>query len=530
MMMMPDFPVVTVAEMKALEGEAFKLGLPYDQMMERAGLGVAEAIQKRFNTLAPRSILGLVGSGNNGGDSLIALARLAQAGWRATALLSATETTDSPLAQRLEEAGGTIVGWSKFPDKNALITNCLSQAGLILDGLLGTGTRLPLRGPVAEILSALRSQPALPPVVALDCPSGVDCDTGEADELTLPARLTLCVEAAKTGLLRFPAADLTGELQRVPLGLPAGSWLPGQPNTRLLTTAMAHFLLPPRASNAHKGTFGSALLIAGSRHYTGAALLATAAALRAGPGLVYAAIPLSLHAPLACAVPEAIWEVLPEVEGGIAAEAASLIPPILANKQALLLGPGLGQAPTTRAFLTALLTEILPRQATPIPMVLDADALRLLATLADWPAYLPASCLLTPHPGEMAALTGLSIQAVQADRVAIARKFARAWGQAVILKGAHTVLANPSGQVVVLPGATSALAHGGSGDVLAGMAVGLMAQGLDAWDAGRLAVYLHFQCAVLATQTVGHPASVLAGDLVKEIGKVFRDLQTTSPS
>lgn len=293
---------------------------------------------------------------------------------------------------------------------------------------------------------------------------------------------------------------------------------------------LARSLLPDRPTLSHKGDFGSALIIAGSRHYTGAAILCASAALRSGPGLVHAAIPESIYGPLAAALPEAIWEILPEEAGGISLAAIAVIKPVLEGKNAVLIGPGLGNASSTHAFLAALFRDVLPAQESRLPLVLDAEALRLLPTLPNWPEWLPPGCLLTPHPGEMAALTGLKVSEIQADRVSVARQFAQEWRQTVILKGAHTAVANPSGLVEILPAATSALAHGGSGDVLAGITVGLMTQGLNAWDAGRLAVYLHYQCAVLALGTIGHAASVLAGDLVKEIGRAFGSLQASAPA
>lgn len=513
--------IVSVAQMQAIEARAIERGLPAAEMMERAGRGVAAYLLGKYPALQPRHCLGLIGRGNNGGDALIALIALARANWQTTALLPSPRDEMDPLLRGLVSAGGRLVVLPEMDDWATILPGLIGDSDLILDGLLGTGTRLPLHGDAERLLRALHEQPRLPAVIALDCPSGVDCDSGETSPFTLKAERTLCIEAIKQGLLKFPAALYCGKLKIIPLSLPAGAVLSEERQTRLLTRSEAKALLPTRRADAHKNTFGSALVIAGSRHYTGAAILAVSAALRSGTGLVHAAIPASLHAPLAARVPEAIWDLLPEQDGSLAPEGADLLPTILRGQQALLIGPGLGQSSQTQAFLTNLFTRVFPLEVPP-PMVLDADALRLLAGLARWPELLPPGCLLTPHPGEMSALTHLSIASIQAERTAVARRYAAQWGQTVILKGAYTVVAAPDGQVVILPVATSALAHGGSGDVLAGLAVGLMAQGLTAWDAGRLAVYLHGQSARLATKRVGHPAAVLATDLIAEIGLVLK--------
>jgi len=284
-------------------------------------------------------------------------------------------------------------------------------------------------------------------------------------------------------------------------------------------------LLPKRPDEGHKGSFGSALIAAGSLHYTGAALLAGSACLRSGVGLAYMAVPSVLHPALAGHLPEAIWELQPSFEGGFDAGAAGNFEDLLQEKDAWLIGPGLGLTAGTRAFFEALFGQVLPRLEQVPATVIDADGLSMLAGLPDWPSLLPPRSVLTPHPGEMAALSGLNVDAIQAERFELARHYAIAWGSTLVLKGAFTVVASPNGELRVLPFASSALAHGGSGDVLAGLICGLLAQGMEPFAACTLGVWVHAQASQLALQRLGHPAAVLPGDLPGEFGRAMRSLE-----
>lgn len=282
-------------------------------------------------------------------------------------------------------------------------------------------------------------------------------------------------------------------------------------------------LMPKREPDAHKGNFGRLVVVAGSRQYTGAAKLAIQAALRSGVGLVYGAIPEPIYPPLAASVAEAIWLVLPGSEGAISANAVRQIPELLDKKTAVLIGPGLGQTEGTCIFLFALL-EHLKRDHPELPLLLDADALNLLSATEKWHELLPKNCLLTPHEVEFSRLTGLETEAIKADRAGMAEKFARAWKQTLILKGANTLVASPQGQLRELPFANSVLAHGGSGDVLAGMTAGLLAQGLTPFDAATLAVWLHARAAELALAKLAHPAATLPSDLIAQLGFAMAEL------
>ncbi len=277
----------------------------------------------------------------------------------------------------------------------------------------------------------------------------------------------------------------------------------------------------PRPLDAHKGTFGTALIAAGSANYTGAAWLAGQAAYRIGAGLVTLAVPARLHAALAGQFPEATWVLLPEQAGFIAAQASAVIQEHLERATALLLGPGFGLEDTTAEFLSVLFGS----GATSLPpLVVDADALKLLRRLPDWARRLPSPAVLTPHPGEMSVLTGLPKESIQADRLAVARRYSREWGHVVVLKGAFTVIAAPDGEAAIIPVATPALARAGTGDVLAGLIVGLRAQGMEAFTAAVAGAWIHAYAGLQAVETVGNPASVLAGDVLQAVIQVINDI------
>lgn len=532
--------LVTVAEMRAMEAEANARGVSYETMMERAGLGVARFVNENLYVGEDEKIaVGLVGSGNNGGDALVTLAALARMGWTVRAYLTSTPDRSHPLMKRLLDFDAELVEMAQDAEFQRL-DGWLESAAVILDGVLGTGIHLPLRPETARLLGHVAEFDPPGTVVAVDCPSGVDCESGEMAEETIPADVTLCMDAVKVGLMRFPAYAAIGDLQVIDLELPED--LPTEKSLRrsVADYDMVGERLPLRALDAHKGSFGTVMAAVGSIPYTGAAYLAGMAAYRVGAGLVRMAVPGPLHAALAGKFPEATWLLLPHEMGVIAAAGAELLLKNLDRVTALLVGPGLGLEETTGEFLAHLLTgkssktarhplgfgsaaqnhETAEHLAALPPLVMDADGLRLLAKMENWPARLPEGCILTPHAGEMAALTGLSVEEIQAERMAVAEKYAQEWGQVVILKGALTVVAAPDGRVTVIPIATPALARAGTGDVLAGAAAGFRAQGLEAFDAAVCAAFIHGEAGLAASRTSAE-ASVVAGDLLPLIPAVM---------
>lgn len=537
--------LVDVQEMQSIEKEANAGGLSYEKMMENAGKGLTQVILQRFGVIDDRSVLGLVGSGNNGGDTLVALTYLVKNGWRASAFVLRKREADDPLLKRLGEAGGVVYTVEKGDDFEEL--DSLVQANkILLDGVLGTGIKLPLRGKLAEALDSVRRTVASmdnpPTVVAVDCPSGVDCSDGEVAPECIPADLTVTMAAVKLGLLKYPAANMVGELKVVPIGLD------GEKTWQNIKRYVADFdgvgeSLPERPPESHKGTFGTALILAGSINFTGAVLLAGKAAYRVGTGLVTLAIPAPLHTALAGHFPEATWLLLPHELGAITEGAVDVLTKNLERPTAMLIGPGFGLEEVTKDFLAGLFGASAQIRRGSIgfvtsrsqetseegvklpPLVIDADGLKLLAEIPGWASFLPSQSVLTPHPGEMAILTNLSIQDIQSDRLGIALRFAKEWGHVVVLKGANTVVAAPDERTTVIPVATPALARAGTGDVLAGLIVGLRAQGVDAYRAAVSGCWIHGQAGIRAAQKLGTSASVLAGDVLDEVAVVMSDFE-----
>ena len=536
--------LVTVSQMQAIEKEADENGLTFDQMMENAGRGLADIILEMYAEDVESEVVGLVGPGNNGGDTLVALSVLVSNGWKARAYLVKRKKDD--LVKRFVAAGGEILsGDNAFQQ----LAETIDTADVLLDGVLGTGIKLPLKKEIAELLSEvndiLDGLEESPLVVAVDCPSGVDCDSGDVADETIAADLTVTMAAVKQGLLKLPAFEYTGDLEVVDIDLPEDLPSLQASKTEVADPDAIAALLPERSLDSHKGTFGTALIAAGSVNYTGAALLAGEAAYRVGAGLVTMAIPASLHGALAGRFPEATWVLLPHEMGMIASNAAEVLAKNFERASALLIGPGFGTENSTKEFIENILegkysakkaaqrigfvrqeTEKTEENKAKLPpMILDADGLKLLAQIKDWYKKIPATAVLTPHPGEMAVLTGLSKEEIQQNRQEIANKYAKEWGHVVVLKGAFTVIASPDERMTVIPVASPALAHAGTGDVLAGLIVGLRAQGLEAFDAAVVGAWIHAQAGLYAADDLGTTVSVLAGDVLDSVSDVISDLE-----
>lgn len=534
----------TVSEMLALEKEANTSGLPYAEMMENAGKGIAEEIVKSFPEIKNKKIFALVGSGNNGGDALVALSQLASQGWDSTAYIVKLRESDDPLINRLLNANAQIILHEQNKDLHSL-TKLLQTNTICLDGVLGTGIKLPLKGDIAKVLTFVKDQLGKIQndlhIIAVDCPSGVDCDSGEVAPETIPAEMTVTMAGMKVGMTKFPAAIVSGDVCFVSIGNIEHLNVYKRNHKLLLTSDIIKQFLPKRPIDAHKGTFGTAFIVAGSVNYTGAALLAGLAAYRIGTGLVTTAIPEILHTTLAGQFPESTWVLLPHELGVISAEAAKVVRDNIDRVTAILIGPGFGQEDTTKEFIKRLFTikgeqkkgkigfiqedkQNEGNQTFNIPLVMDADALKLISTIEDWHKLIQKETILTPHPGEMSIMTGLSVNEIQNDRIEIAQRFARNWGHVVVLKGAYTVIASPEGEVAIVPIASSALARAGTGDVLSGLIVGLRAQGVSAFGAACAGAYIHALAGLLAASRLGTTASVIASDVLNAVPEIIKDL------
>lgn len=543
--------LVTVQEMKQLEAAANDAGHSYAAMMENAGRAVAEAIQQRVATKGKR-VLVLVGPGNNGGDGLVAARYLSQAGAQVACYMWKPRAEDDPNLKAVLQHNIHCLQANRDGNGKTL-RKALQNADVIVDALLGTGVTRPIEGSLLELLDLVRevirerrstpapclvplvpylpAKPSIeassPYVVAVDVPSGLDSDTGQVDPAAVHADMTVTFVAVKRGQLVFPGAQATGELVVADIGI--DTTLSAGIETEVATSDLVSKLLPERAPNAHKGTFGRVLIVAGSINYTGAPYLAAAAAGRVGTGLVTLAPPQPLHTVLATRMSEATFLLLPHSTGVLAPSAIKLLGEHIKGYSALLLGPGLGHEKETVTFVHQLLgiagvsagrqigfqrePSTTSEQIELPPLVIDADGLNALAEAEQWWSHLPAHTILTPHPGEMARLSGLNIQEIEQDRLAAARDHAARWGQIVVLKGAFTVVAAPDNRLTVIPFANPALSTAGTGDVLAGSIAGMLAQGLSPFDAAVCGAYLHGLAGEIVADQVGN-AGALAGDLL----------------
>jgi ADP-dependent NAD(P)H-hydrate dehydratase / NAD(P)H-hydrate epimerase len=507
--------VVSVEQMRAVEQAAVDLGASLDELQRNAAGAVADELERMLRgTGSP--LLFLAGRGNNGRDALIAAAIMRDRGHDVAAYLAPGAGSDDVVRRLL--AGGARVHLEQGPGDHALLREWVEGASAIVDGLLGIGIRGEVREPVAGIITVVAEACARfsVPVVAVDLPSGIDADTGGIAGVALPADCTVSLGCVKEGVLKFPAAGYAGRLLPVGIGLPRGS--DDFVHLHLILPEEVRKLIPARPPDAHKGRFGRVLVVAGSRRYVGAAYLAGAAAARIGCGLVTLAVPEWQQTALATLLPEATYLPLPEAASDEdAVENIEAVAEMLAESEALVVGPGLGQGPSPARLVRGVLEA--NERGRRVPCVVDADALNVLAGWDGWWEAVGAKWVLTPHPGEMARLTGLSIAEVNAQRWDLTRSMAARWGQTVLLKGAHSVVADASGSAWINPHAISALASGGTGDVLAGMIAGLMAQGAKPIDAARAGVYLHGEAALRVLESKGTDR-LLASDLLPTIPQV----------
>jgi NAD(P)H-hydrate epimerase len=548
--MQPTIPsaarIVSVAEMQAIEKASDAAGHSYAALMERAGQAVAAAILERYGS---QPALVLCGPGNNGGDGLVCARHLHAAGAAVRVYLWARRTDAEHDYEghfaRLAALGVPACTADEDAD-GATLAEWLAQSRVLIDALLGTGANRPIEGALAGVLVAAAAAQAANPlhVVAVDCASGLNCDTGAVDPLALRPALTVTFGFAKHGHFQFPGADYVGDLVVADIGIPPAA--AGAARTFLITPELVRDWLPARPRLSHKGTFGKVLLCVGSENYPGAAYLSCAAAGRVGAGLVTGAVTRPVWLPAAARLAEPTWLPLPvqgagELAGCVDPQAADAVAAKAAAYDAFVLGCGLGNNAATATFVERLLASIREpvrgsghedrgkqeqgagaRHDFP-SHVIDADGLNCLAALPDWPSRLPPGTVLTPHPAEMARLCGLAVAEVVARRWELARERAAAWGCVVLLKGPYTVVAAPAGLLGVLPIATPALATAGSGDVLAGIIGGLLAQGLAPLAAACAGAYIHGQAGLRCERELGR-AGVIASDLLPQLPAVLNSL------
>jgi hydroxyethylthiazole kinase-like uncharacterized protein yjeF len=557
---LPSVKVVTVEQMRAIEQAADSQGLSYAAMMENAGRAMASWLERKG--VRGKRILVLIGPGNNGGDGLVAARYLQQAGASVSLYCWRREIQDDENWDLVQRAGVPAF-WGHEDERYSKLRRLVAETDWILDALLGTGVCRPIEGGLEEILTVVRKAVArrrasrkpesfvdvlptasaktdlTPVVVAVDVPSGLNCDTGAVDPASLSADVTVTFGFPKVGQFLFPGAGYVGELVIADIGFPQK--LSKDVVLEVSTPALIQSLLPQRPSDGHKGTFGKVMVVAGSANYTGAAYLAASAAARVGAGLVTLGIAEILHPILASKLSEATFMLLPHEMGAIVPEAVKPLKDRLGGYDALLLGPGLGRDEKTVEFVARLLA-LPPREKRSRlgfleppaagadkeshlpPLVIDADGLNALENIEGWPRALSCPTVLTPHPGEMARLLGITVADVKAQRIELACRAAQDWSVVVVLKGAYTVIASPpsepsgaaQGRAYITPFANPVLATAGTGDVLAGAIAGLLAQGLPPFEAAVAGAYLHGLAGQMLGEDIGL-AGAVASDLLTRL-------------
>lgn len=508
--------VVTVAEMRSVEEQAVRDGLPLSELMRQAGQAVAAWVDSHVRRQSQRRVVALVGQGNNGNDALVALALLHERGWQCSAIpLNRSESPELP------------VNRSSLSSIEATGVESLEYADLILDGIFGIGGRAELSNDIAGVITAAHRVriKRRTPLVAIDVPSGVDASSGSVSSRAFRADVTLCLGLVKRGLLLEPAASAVGELVLLPLGLERAT---SGRQEQMITEGAIRPLVPVRRATAHKSDTGTALIIGGAEQYYGAPRLAGAAAMRAGAGLVAIAAPKTIIPVIAAQIPEAVFVPLDDDPESRIDSIEAFIAQRGDTVRSVVAGPGIGRSDGSDAVMhhvfgpdsQSKIWELDP----PPAIVIDADGLNWLSQHRDWHTCLrPQTTILTPHAGEMTRLLGVGHEEIARDPFAVSRAGAMKWNQVVVLKAGVTSVALPDGSVHIAPRATPELATAGTGDVLAGLIGGLLSQGVALSDAAQSAVWIGAMAALGARQQQSIH-SVVATDVISNIAGVLDKL------
>jgi ADP-dependent NAD(P)H-hydrate dehydratase / NAD(P)H-hydrate epimerase len=514
--------LVTAAQMQTLDRRTItEAHVPSSVLMERAGEGVVTHLEEQYGSVRGKTITIFCGKGNNGGDGLVVARLLHRRHAQVHVLMLA------PLADLSRDAAAMYRRFVRTAGRSAVKSfhsadqarALLASSDFVIDALLGTGLSSGVTGLYRDAIEFINK--AQRPVISVDIPSGLDADTGAVTGRAVRASMTITFGLPKLGLVLGSGIDHAGTVQVVDIGIPPAYMEAVDSRIVWITRKAVMGMLPPRKPSSHKGTFGHAGIIAGSVGKTGAAALAAQAALRVGAGLVTVATPSSVNDVLEAKLLEAMTMPLPETKARTLARASlDRLVAFMEARTAVAIGPGLSTHPETVELVQSLMKHL------DRPTVLDADALNALTGRAALLTECKIPPILTPHPGEMARLeVNATTQTVNADRIGTAQRFSRERGVFLVLKGARTVIARPDGLVAVCPTGNPGMATAGTGDVLTGMVVGFLAQGLSSWDAACTAIYVHGCAGDLATQRLGQ-AGMLARDLIAQIPYALQKLQT----
>lgn len=513
--------IVNADQMRELDRRASQeFGVPSIILMENAGMRAFDLIYSILCETGAHRVAIVCGRGNNGGDGFVVARHLHQVSAEVQAfLVGKKEEVKGDARVNLEIAEKSGIPVAEIKDIGSL-RKALAHSDLIVDALFGTGIKGEITGLSGEVIDAINACGR--PVVAIDLPSGLDADTGQICGRCVVADATVTFGLPKIGLATYPGAQYAGEVNVVDIGIPPIAFETSGINTFYTEDEDVLDRLPIRPIDAHKGTFGHAAIIAGSVGLTGAAAMTAVAAVRIGAGLVTLGVPESLNDILEAKVTEVMTIPMPETaERSFSKNAVGKALELIARCDAVAIGPGLGRNPETVEFIHKLLPEI------EIPMVIDADGLNAIAEDVSVFAKLKAPLVITPHPGEMSRLTGTTTQIVQSNRLSAALDTAKRFGSVLVLKGAGTVISSPDGQAWINSTGSPAMASGGTGDVLTGSIVGLLAQGLSPLDAAICSVYIHGRAGEIAAEEIGE-SGVAATDLLPLLTRVMKELKAIS--
>ena len=515
--------IVTTRQMQQMDKNTIKtFGIPGRVLMENAGRGALEVLSDHFDLEGARVAV-VAGRGNNGGDGFVIGRYLMEMGVSVSFFLLSTRdrvqgdaraNMDLVLALLAEHSRSQFI---EIPDQEALeaITKILLDHDLFVDAIFGTGLNSDVRGIYRDVIKRINDSGKA--VFSVDIPSGINADTGTVCGVAIQADATATFAFAKAGHILYPGNFHTGDLEVIDIGIPGHIAKAQSPNIFLPEPHDIAGLIPARDFNAHKGSFGHLLVLAGATGKTGAAALCANAAMRTGAGLVTLGVPEDLMPVMEPMVIEPMTAGLAQTpSGGLDAAALDDIITLLADKAALALGPGMGTEPGTRELIKSIMA------IASVPMVIDADGLNCIANDPDILDTVKAPVILTPHPGEMARLTGKTTADIQQNRMKTARNFAERHKVILVLKGAQTLVACPDGAVFICPTGNPGMACGGMGDVLTGMIAAFIAQDLPPESAALTGVYVHGLCGDLLSEA--HAFGFPASDMVTGIPRALNTL------
>ncbi len=505
--------------MRRLDGRAIHdYGIPGIVLMENAGKGTVDLICREFGNMCGRTVSIFVGPGNNGGDGFVIGRHLHQIGAVVHVfLLVSPEKISGDAATNLNIVSKLPISIFPILDDRDLrkVRVMIAHSTVLVDALFGTGITRGISGHFASAVDLMNESGR--PIVAVDIPSGLNGDTGQPLGRCVRAQLTATYGLAQPGHVVFPGAELTGDLHIIDIGIPAQAVEKESISTELLQRELVSEMMQVREANSHKGSFGHVLILAGAQGKTGAAILAGQGALRSGSGLVSICVPGQLNQIFETNILEAMTVPM-GTSCFFSHEDYEAFINAATGKNAILVGPGIGTNDATAELIKRVYQEI------DLPMVVDADALNILAQDCIEIGKTPAVRILTPHPGEMARLMNCSVPEIQADRLKAASTFAVENGVIVVLKGAATVVAAPSGEVAINPTGNSAMAAGGMGDVLSGIIVSLLGQGISPRQAACLGVYAHGLAADRLAINNKVRFGILASEVADELPLAFQEI------